>query len=69
MEIKIAKFDAKTATVQVTFSYAGVTHVRAVNACLTQAGRYDSAATAERVDQVAAGVEHKIDAGVITNPA
>lgn len=68
MKYCIGKFDAGTRSVPVTFEHAGVKHRRAVNACLTEAGGYDRKATAERVGQVASGVEHKIDLGVVTNP-
>lgn len=67
MKTTIGKFDAKTNTVPVTFVHAGVTHRRAVNACLTE-GKYDKAATEARVAEVAAGVGHKIAIGAITNP-
>lgn len=69
MKITIGKYDPEPRTVPVTFEYGGVTHKRAVNACLKDDGSYDKKATAERIDQVAAGVTHKIDLGVITNPA
>ena len=68
MKTNIGKFDAKAGTVAVTFVHAGVTHRRAVNACLTEAGKYDKAATEARVAEVATGVEHKIAIGVIVNP-
>ena len=68
MKISIGKFDAQASTVPVTFAHAGVTHRRAVNACLTSDGKYDKAATEARVAEVAFGVEHKIAIGAITNP-
>lgn len=68
METAIGKYDAATRTVPVTFKHDGVEHSRSVNACLTDAGRYDAKATAARVEDVARGVEHKINSGVITNP-
>lgn len=68
MKTTIGKFDSETGTVSVTFSHAGVTHRRAVNACLTEGGKYDKAATEARVAEVALGVEHKIALGVIANP-
>jgi hypothetical protein len=58
--------DARTVTV--SFDYAGVTHVREVNACFDADGAYDEAATYARVDDVANGVRHKIDIGAIKNP-
>jgi hypothetical protein len=68
MEFRIGKFDASARTVPVTFEHAGVTHKRDVNACLTDAGSYDKKATTARVEEVAQGVAHKIELGVITNP-
>lgn len=68
MKITIGKFDPATATVPATFVHGGVTHRRAVNAVLDPAGAYDAKATKARVDEVAAGVEHKIATGLITNP-
>jgi hypothetical protein len=68
MKVSIGKFDAAARTVPVTFEHDGVTHKRDVNACLTGAGGYDKKATAERVEEVAKGVAHKIKLGVITNP-
>lgn len=68
MDIKIGSFDPETRRVRVIFSSDGVDHDREVNACLDAKGKYDAAATAERVDQVAAGVERKIKVGAIVNP-
>lgn len=67
MKITIGQFDAETRTVSAKFVHAGVTHTRPVNACLDSKGKYDQAATKLRVDEVALGVEKKIDLGVITN--
>lgn len=69
MKFTIGKFDPATRTVPVAFSHGGVRHKRAVNASLTEAGAYDAAATRETVAQVADGVAHKIDLGVIGNTA
>lgn len=66
MKIRINAYDGETRTVDVTFNHASVKHRRPVNACLDGDGNYDQAATANRVAQVAAGVEAKIEAGVIT---
>ena len=68
MKITIGKFDNETGTVPVAFAHAGVTHRRTVNACRTATGTYDKAATAERVDEVALGVEHKIALGLLVEP-
>jgi len=65
MKTSIGKFDAATRSVLVTFEHAGVTHKRNVNACLDADGGYDKAATKDRVAEVAQGVAHKIDLGVI----
>lgn len=68
MQITIGKFDRSSNTVSVTFEHKGVRHTRSVNACLNARGRYDESATSLRVDDVAAGVAHKIEIGAITNP-
>lgn len=68
MTIKIGKFDADTRTVPVTFTSGDIVHTRPVNAVLKADGSYDKAATKDRVEEVARGVEHKIALGVITNP-
>lgn len=69
MKITIGKFDPATGTVAATFVHAGVTHRRNVNAVRTAAGDYDAKGTKTRIDEVAAGVEHKIGLGLITNQA
>jgi hypothetical protein len=69
MKTTIGAFDPKTGQVSATFEYNGVTHTRGVNACMTEAGKYDAKATKTRVGEVASGVAYKIDLGVITNPA
>lgn len=55
-------------TVEVVFTddETGFTHIRKVNAVFTD-GEYDQALTIERVEQVAMGVKHKIDAGAIAS--
>jgi hypothetical protein len=68
VQITIGNFDPATNQVPVTFDHAGIVHERTVNACLDEAGNYDEAATAARVDDVARGVEHKIAVGAITEP-
>ena len=67
MKITIGQFDAETRTVSAKFVHAGVTHTRQVNACLDSKGKYDQVATKARVEEVALGVEKKIDLGVIAN--
>lgn len=67
MKITIGKFDPATGTVPATFAHGGVTHRRIVNAVRTPSGEYDAKATKARVEEVAAGVEHKINLGLITN--
>lgn len=69
MKITIGKYDDDTRTVSVVFEHDGVTHKRSVNACHTEAGAYDEAATRARVDQVALGVQHKISLGVLPEQA
>jgi hypothetical protein len=58
-------------SVEVTFTNddPAFTHVRSVNAVFDSNGKYDKAATTERVNQVALGVENKIAIGAITPPA
>ena len=57
-------------TVDVTFTSdsPSLTHERSVNAVFTD-GSYDATKTAERVAEVALGVENKIAVGAITPPA
>ena len=43
-----------------------VTHVRNVNVCFDSEGNYDDTATKARCAEVAMGVEHKINVGVIS---
>lgn len=67
LKTNIGAFDAGTKSVAVTFTSGKIKHQRSVNAVLNDRGEYDAAATAERVDQVAAGVTAKIAAGAIAN--
>lgn len=68
MTTSFGAFNADTRQVTATFTMNGVTHTRNVNAVLSSTGKYNRAATAERVAEVANGVAVKIAAGVITNP-
>lgn len=43
-----------------------VTHTRQVNVCFDSSGSYDEAATKLRCEEVARGVENKINLGVIS---
>ena len=52
-------------TIMVTFTDGTITHMRSVNAIYVD-GSYDADATEARVSEVAAGVENKISAGIIT---
>ena len=65
---KIGTFNADTRSVPVTFTCGEIVHKRDVNAVLKDDGSYDKAATKTRVEDVARGVAHKIDAGVIALP-
>ncbi|MDC7675384.1 hypothetical protein [Asticcacaulis machinosus] len=67
MKTTIGKYDADNGHVPVVFVHAGVTHNRTVNAVMKD-GQYDAVATKARVAEVAAGVEVKINTGVIRNP-
>lgn len=69
MQIKIGACNPATETVEVTFTYNGVTHKRAVNAVINSDGSYNDELTVERVNEVSLGVKEKIDLGVITNPS
>jgi len=68
LTIKIGAFNTETRSVPVTFTKGEIVHKRDVNAVLKDDGSYDRAATKARVEEVAQGVAHKIDLGVITNP-
>ena len=56
--------------VEVTFTDDSYTpdrvHTRTVNVCFDSDGAYDNAATLVRVEEVMAGVEHKMALGVIS---
>lgn len=67
MKTTIGRYDASSRTVPVTFESGDVRHDRAVNACLTEDGRYDRKATVARVAEVARGVAAKISVGAISN--
>lgn len=67
MKITIGKLNPETRQVPVTFSHQGAKHRRDVNACLTEAGEYDRAATKLRVEEVALGVQRKMELGVFGN--
>lgn len=65
---KIGAYDGASRTVEVTFTSGDITHDRRVNAVLNEDGSYDKAGTKARVEEVAAGVAHKIAVGAITAP-
>ena len=65
---RIGKYDPETRSVPVTFTSGEIIHTRTLNAVLKEDGSYDCAATKIRVAEVAQGVAHKIDAGVIAMP-
>ena len=65
---RIGKYDPEARTVPVTFTSGEIVHKRDVNAVLKDDGSYDKAGTAARVEEVAQGVAHKIEAGVINMP-
>lgn len=67
MKTTINSVNDGAATASVTFEHEGVTHTRDVNICRTAKGKYDAAATATRIADVARGVEVKIAAGAVTN--
>lgn len=55
--------------IKVKFTEGSINHERQVNVCYDADGAYDEAATDLRIAEVAAGVGHKIAAGVIAAPA
>ena len=61
----IGRCDRATQTVTVTFLCGAKTHTRTVNACFTADGKHDRAATVRRVEEVARGVERKMQLGHI----
>lgn len=65
MKMTISPLDRASATVSVTFVHAGVTFTRPVNACLAADGSHDRKATVIRCEEVARGVQAKIEAGHI----
>ena len=63
---EIGTFDPVAKNVPVTFTKGEIVHKRNVNAVLCKRGRYNRAATAARVAEVAQGVAAKIECGAIT---
>ena len=57
--------------VEVTFTDDAYTpnkeHTRMVNVCFDSEGEYDNTATLARIEEVMAGVKHKMALGVISN--
>ena len=68
MKITIGKFDKDAGTVTVTFAQDGKVHTRQVNAAVTAAGKLDSKATRDRVEQVGRGVARKFELGLLADP-
>ena len=68
-EGKTIETTADVIDVEVTFTDDSYTpdkvHTRMVNVCFDSGGAYDNAATLERVEQVMAGVKHKMALGVV----
>ena len=65
---QIGAFDSDNRNVSVTFTKGEIVHTRNVNAVVDENGDLDTEATELRVQEVARGVEVKIDLGVITAP-
>lgn len=65
MKTRMGKFDRESGTVKVTFTDGDRRHVRDVNAVLTADGQLDTEAMAERITEVAAGVAHKFEVGLL----
>lgn len=68
MKTRMGKFDRDAGTVRVSFTDGDRGHVRDVNAVLTAEGEIDAKAMAERIAEVAAGVTHKFEAGLLGGP-
>lgn len=64
MDIKIEKYKEGN-YVSVVFTKGDIVHKRNVNVVFDEKGKYDKDATAERIDDVARGVEYKIQCGLI----
>lgn len=62
----VGQVNNSTGTVSVTFSSGEITHTRDINIVRNQAGKYDPAATALRINEVARGVAAKIEARALT---
>jgi hypothetical protein len=54
--------------IKIRFEYKDITHERTVNVCFDEDGNYDEEQTNNRIQEVANGVKHKIDVGVISAP-
>lgn len=67
LSYKIKDYSEDSKTVEVTFmdEDLDIVYTRTVNAVLVD-GKYNLEKTVERVEEVARGVQHKIEAGVIT---
>jgi hypothetical protein len=65
MKTKIGAFDPRTGQIAVEFRHGGVTHPRHINAVLDDTGALDLKATKARVQEVARGVQRKIELGVL----
>jgi hypothetical protein len=61
--------DVTDIIVTFTSDSPALTHTRNVNVVLDSDGKYDSTATITRIEEVAAGVAHKVAVGVISNTA
>lgn len=65
IKYRITKYDAAAAAVRVTFTKGDAVFKREVNAVMNDDGSIDRDATRQRVAEVAAGVAHKMDLGLI----
>ena len=65
MKITIGKFDPATGTVPVTFTQGALNHARRINAVRADDGSHDRAATRQRAEEVALGVAHKFNLGLL----
>lgn len=63
---EIINNDKKAKIVEVKFSKDGKYFTRNVNSVFDENGKFDKAATHERIEQVKQGIAHKLAVGAIT---
>lgn len=63
---EITNNDKKAKIVEVKFSKYGKSFTRNINSVFDENGKFDKAATDERIEQVKQGLVHKLAVGAIT---